>query len=532
MKQRLLSLITLFLFTLLPNFLVAQQAVIFPDDFDASLNGKEVTITNPLFITDTRELSSKGILILSAERIRSATEENEPSSEMYIQWQNEYPKRILSLYVTDRTGPYRTGQQANNLTGIVSVQQGSYSITPSTVVSFIGNERTTRPKEVVSPHNLKIASFNLNFYISNPTLWNSKYGAASQAEFTRQRTKILAALKAMDADIYALCEVGEGRTAVQDIVKGLNETTGTNKYSYIDSGDTKESTYTKNVFVYNNTKVEPYKGFRTVGSYLKLRHVAQAFSLKENRERLIVSLNHFKSKSTGTGQNADQYDGQGKSNNQRISEARTLIGELNALTDYYDDPDVLILGDLNAYSQEDPIRILTDASLINLLAQYSPQDYSYVYNGATGYLDHSIASASMSKQVVDAFPWHINADEQNKFGYKYVADYTPEPYRCSDHDPIITAIRLDQATGVYESEVEYKKNIRIFGNPRDGYLTLKGEWIDKVEVLSISGQMIFTSPASIAGGYFILPTDGLASGFYLVRIFNGVSYTTHKIIIP
>ena len=73
----------------------------------------------------------------------------------------------------------------------------------------------------------------------------------------------------MNADIYALCEVGEGRTAVQDIVNGLNEAEGTDKYAYIDSGDSHESTYTKNVFVYNTTKVTPYKEFRTIGSYLK-----------------------------------------------------------------------------------------------------------------------------------------------------------------------------------------------------------------------------------------------------------------------
>ncbi|EOA50271.1 por secretion system C-terminal sorting domain-containing protein [Bacteroides salyersiae WAL 10018 = DSM 18765 = JCM 12988] len=336
----------------------------------------------------------------------------------------------------------------------------------------------------------------------------------------------------MNADIYALCEVGEGRTAVQDIVNGLNEAEGTDKYAYIDSGDSHESTYTKNVFVYNTTKVTPYKEFRTIGSYLKLRHVAQAFDLKENQERLIISLNHFKSKSSGNGSNADQYNGQGSSNIQRQSEARTLINELNALISYYEDPDILILGDLNAYSKEDPIRILTNASLTNLLEQFSPLDYSYVYNGATGYLDHSIASISMSKQVTDAFPWHINADEQSKFGYKYAADYSPDPYRCSDHDPIITTLMLGQTTGNGHQEVTAKNRIQIFGNPRDGYLTLKGENINKVEVLSVNGQIIVTNTVHPSESYFILPTDVLAEGFYLIRVYNGGSYTTLKIIIP
>lgn len=525
MKQRLLLLIAL-----LPGILTAQQKVIFPDDFNENMDGMEVTVTNPLLITSTRSLSTNGVLTLAAERIKSATEEHNPGKEMYTQWQKELPGRLLFLRA-DKAANYRTGQQTLNLTGTISVHNGTYTITPKIVPSFTGNERTDYPKEVTIPYNLKVASFNLNFYISNPTLWNPDYGAANQSEFTRQRTKILSALKAMDADIYALCEVGEGQTAVQDLVNGLNEMSGTNTYFYIDSEDTRESTYTKNTFIYNTTKVEPYKNFRTIGSYLKLRHVAQAFNLKENKERLIISLNHFKSKSSGNGSNADQYDGQSKSNEQRKSEAYTLVNQLNTLTNYYDDPDILILGDLNSYSKEDPIRILTNASLVNMLEYFAPQDYSYVYDGAIGYLDHSIATVSMSKQVTDAFPWHINADEQSKFGYKNEAHYSPNPYRCSDHDPIITTLMLSQTTGITNPE-NCQNRVQIYGNPHDGYLTLKGERINKVEVFNIDGKILFTDTASTTGDYFILSTDRLTSGFYLIRIYSEEHYSMHKIIIP
>ena len=71
------------------------------------------------------------------------------------------------------------------------------------------------------------SQFQLKLLYIGQLLMEFPNGAANQAEFTRQRTKILAALKAMNADIYALCEVGEGRTAVQDIVNGLNEAEGT-----------------------------------------------------------------------------------------------------------------------------------------------------------------------------------------------------------------------------------------------------------------------------------------------------------------
>ena len=91
---------------------------------------------------------------------------------------------------------------------------------------------------------------------------------------------------------------------------------------------------------------------------------------------------------------------------------------------------------------------------------------------------------------------------------------------------------LGQTTGNGHQEVTAKTRIQIFGNPRDGYLTLKGENINKVEVLSVNGQIIVTNTVHPSESYFILPTDVLAEGFYLIRVYNGGSYTTLKIIIP
>lgn len=524
MKQRLLLLIAL-----LPGLLAAQKEVRFPDDFNPALDGVHVTIKNTLYITDTKRLSSKGTLTLATERIRYATEEAEPSKAMYATWKESLSKRQLLINNFSSTANCRTGQQMADLTGIVRFSNGTYSISTTTSPAVTGHERSANPPEVNAPYNLKIASFNLNFYIADPALWNDRYGAANQAQFTRQRTKILAALQAIDADIYALCEVGEGQKAVQDLVNGLNEATGTSNYAYVDNGDTKGSTYTKNVFVYNSTKVTPYKEFSTLGSYLKLRHVAQAFNLKANGERLILCVNHFKAKSSSSS-GTDLQDGQGMFNDQRISEAETIVRELNTLTTRYEDPDVLIVGDLNSYSKEDPIDLLTNASMTNLLQQFAPQEYSYVYDGATGYLDHSIATESMSKQVVDAHPWHINADEQDKFFYKNSSNYAPDPYRSSDHDPIITYVMLNHQTGI--NAPSSTASIQMFGDPRDGYLTLKGERIDKVEVLSISGQVLFSRTNPTAGSYFTLPVEGLVGGFYLVRTYNGRQTTTHKIVLP
>ena len=55
------------------------------------------------------------------------------------------------------------------------------------------------------------------------------------------------------------------------------------------------------------------------------------------------------------------------------------------------DPDILVLGDLNAYDEEDPINTLTGGGMANLVAARVPAGsrYSYVFDGEAGYLDHA-----------------------------------------------------------------------------------------------------------------------------------------------
>jgi len=81
------------------------------------------------------------------------------------------------------------------------------------------------------------------------------------------------------------------------IGEGSNEVTSSNNYAYVADNDYSENTYTKNVFIYNKTKVTPYLSIKLFGSGgYRLRQVAQAFDLKSNGERLIIAVNHLKAK--------------------------------------------------------------------------------------------------------------------------------------------------------------------------------------------------------------------------------------------
>ena len=115
------------------------------------------------------------------------------------------------------------------------------------------------------------------------------------------------------------------------------------------------------------------------------------------------------------------------------------------------DADYLIIGDLNAYAMEDPVMTLQDGGYTNLLASYiGAEAYSYVYKGQAGYLDHALASPTLLSQITDATVWHINADEPIVLDYnteyktagQIISLYSVDPYRASDHDPVIIGLEL------------------------------------------------------------------------------------------
>jgi len=74
--------------------------------------------------------------------------------------------------------------------------------------------------------------------------------------------------------------------------------------------------------------------------------------------------------------------------------------------------------------------------------------YSYVFDELSGSLDHALATSSLTAKVTDLVHWNINAVES--FAYQYYGDpalYAPNPYRSSDHDPLVLGIALDYRCG-------------------------------------------------------------------------------------
>ncbi len=366
----------------------------------------------------------------------------------------------------------RVGSTVNNLTGVLGYGFSAYRIQPTQAPAFTYAPRPVTPPSTGSA-NLKIASFNVLNYFNgdgNDGGFPTSRGADNLNEFKRQRAKIIAALKALDADVVGLIEMendGDGaNSAIADLVRGLNEATAPGTYDYIrDAANGGRGTDAiKVAFIYKPGKVTPVGSpLADLAAVHNRPPLAQTFRLKGNGEIVTAVINHFKSKGgTGLKADADQGDGQGAFNATRVKQAEALVNFINStVIPAANDHDVIILGDLNAYFEEDPIDVLRAAGFISL---FGPESYSYVFNGQSGSLDHALVTPSLLDQFTAGGKWHINADEPIFLDYnlEFKAGnrgntpdlYEPTPFRSSDHDPVLVGLRLQNPVISFVKEAD------------------------------------------------------------------------------
>ncbi len=253
--------------------------------------------------------------------------------------------------------------------------------------------------------SVKVASFNvLNYFLtidtSNvcaPTQNQDCRGADSAQELQRQRTKMLAALSAIDADVFGFMEMENtpGVEPLADIVAGLPG------YDYINTGVIGTDAIRVGI-IYKTSTVQPVGNYAILTSSVDPRFIdtrnrpalAQTFEEIATGARFTVVVNHLKSKGSGCGAGDDDTTtGQGNCNGTRTLAAQALADWLATDPTGSGDPDVLIIGDMNSYAKEDPIVALQNAGYTDMVAAFgAPNAYGYVFDGQLGYLDHALAN--------------------------------------------------------------------------------------------------------------------------------------------
>lgn len=462
------------------------------------------TAGGQLVVTDNYNLGQYGQVTLTSDAVQSQyTELHAPSVSGNTDYLAELKKDQIILddlngsqnpaihlgrggQPLSATNTLRAGDGVASVTGIVdqlvdaaaAPHETSYRVQPTQAVNFTGDARPTTADIPASIRNaeIKVGSANvLNYFTTLGTgsfttpdgVTQSGRGATNATELARQQAKVVENLVGMDADVLGLMEVqnngfADGTSALDSLVDALNAKAGAGTYAYIKApynngaapGDaaTAGTDAIMVAILYKPAKVTPvgaaavadptvYTAFSAAfGSRVP---VAQTFKSNADNEEFTVVVNHFKSK--GSVNDPDIGDGQGANNLARVKAAEDLSAWLATKPTGTTDSDVLLVGDFNAYGKEDPITKLA----ANGYSKVSTGN-SYSFDGLWGSLDHALASGSLAGQVSGTYKWGINAEEpalldynmENKNDAQDASYFNADPYRSSDHNPILIGLNL------------------------------------------------------------------------------------------
>ncbi|MEU8249229.1 ExeM/NucH family extracellular endonuclease [Nonomuraea sp. NPDC048916] len=412
-----------------------------PSDGLEPVENMLLTFPQPLTVTEHYNLGRFGEVTVSSHgRLFQPTDRQGVDAEL---------NRRRSLLVDDgstRQNPgtlppiVRTGDLAAGITGVLGYGFDTYRLQPTEPIAYhAANPRPARPFPVIG--NVKVASFNtLNWF----TTLGSR-GANTEEEQRRQLAKLVAALKGLDADAVALMEVeNNGQTALGALVDAVNAEVGAGTYAAL--AHPYPGTDAIQVgLIYKPGRLKPVGEPQASQDPVFSRPpLIQTFRTTAGGQPFTMIVNHLKSKGScpAGGPDADQGDGQGCWNATRVQQARALLGLVEDL------PNPMVLGDLNAYGEEDPIDTLEAGGLTSVTKRFVPaaQRYSYLFEGLAGELDHALVGSQLLNRVTSATIWHINADEPRVLDYNTEFNppglYRPDAYRSSDHDPVVIGLTL------------------------------------------------------------------------------------------
>ncbi|MFQ3575880.1 MAG: ExeM/NucH family extracellular endonuclease, partial [Cytophagales bacterium] len=450
-------------------------------------------------------------------------------------------------------GTLRLGSSIERLTGVMSYNFGSFRIFPTTTPQFNYNNRPEAPEKPANS-NLRVCAYNVENLFNGVngvfTSANSR-GAQNDREYRRQVKKIALALKEIDADIVGLIELendgfGSG-SSLKDLLDSLNVLYGENIYDIavtpsklpnLAANGRLGRDAIKNAYIYKPSTVS-LVGYELIDDTITFDRIplTACFKHKSSLRYIFPNVNHFKSKGCGgaSGLEADQGDGQSCWNPRRLRMADTLVKYIEYMRclplEYGNGEDLeLIMGDLNAYREEDPIDFLRSKGYVDLFAD-KDTTYSFVFFGQAGSLDHALAKPKLAQQLVKASKWHINCDEPvtMNYGDNDRASNKPKPqllnmntpFRSSDHDPIILDFKFELNTSTKDRQL----NLNHFPNPTEKELFFGVE----TKVLSIKNvlgeSMMFEQhqPQQVDLGH-------LPKGIYFVTIMQQQKQATLKIV--
>jgi hypothetical protein len=425
-----------------------------------------VRIAASLTVAGTHRARRYGELLVNiGDRLRTPTEMAAPG-EAANALAADNARRLLRL--DDRSnaegssspwylpkGLPRTGSRLSRVEGVVDQRDGGYrlQLTAATKV-----DPAPRPRAPRVGGDLRIVAFNLENLFNGDGRgggFPTPRGARTPADYQAQLARHLATIRALKPDILALMELendGYGSdSSIAALVATMRAAGLGEDWRFVDPGDGPGTDQIRVALLYRAERVTTIGAPAVLsdgpfGSYSRVP-LAQSFQAVSGRAirgpAFTVAVNHFKSKGCGTasGADADQRDGQGCWNATRTESARRLSAWLRSDPTRSGSDLAMIVGDLNAYGMEDPIRFLLGDGWHDAYDGRGAAAYSYVYDAQIGRLDHALLSPSLARRLAGAAKWHSNADEPARAEGQGTGKPSG-PWRSSDHDPLLLGFRL------------------------------------------------------------------------------------------
>ena len=296
--------------------------------------------------------------------------------------------------------------------------------------------------------------------VGQPAIWTVVEPIVKRS-FRGNREKPSRWLASLDADIVAIVELENNASeSLRSIVDGLNAVFGADTYDFVDTG-TIGSDAIKVGFVFRPADVQLVGPYALLDSSVDARFndrrhrpvLAQTFRCVASGGQLTVVATIISSPRVP----AAPATAIRKLVMARAIAAQRVMQAAAAMIDWIasdptssGDTDYLIVGDFNTHAMGDAVMSFKSAGFVSVLPTHfiGADAYSFEFDGQLGALDHALASRSLAAKVVDAAEWHINADEArlNDYNLEFGRDpalFDPtNPYRASDHDPLIVGIEF------------------------------------------------------------------------------------------
>lgn len=492
-------------------------------DFLESLEGMWVQVNDAQAVSPTNKY---GEIYIVADAGAAATHMNSRGG-ITLTAEDKNPERLqMDDTLMGATAPQVTvGTRFGTLTGVIDYDYGSYEFLPSAPVTPLAHELPRAVAQIPAGANdLSVASFNVE-NLDPKVEDRSKVSSASDVDDDVGTGKFAAIAdyivhRAASPDIVALQEVQDNNGAENDGVVAADQTLNLLVQNIADAGG---PTYAwaqidpvnlaeggqpggniRVAFLYNPARVSLAPSQHGIGGSTTATAVvdgAQGPSLSYNPGRInptseawsdsrvplvaqfrfngqdvFIVNDHFASKGGSTPEFGVQQPMVNGGVDHRTAQATEVNGFVNSLLAADAHAKVLVLGDLNEFGWNVPLKtlrgempgqtkVLTD--LADLLLPESER-YSYVFEGNSQELDHMLVSDGL-KNVARFEVLHVNSEF---------------PDQISDHDPARAVFTLAPAA-------------RAGDLNGDGQLTMVDAGLLRASVGSCQGEARYLSGADL-----------------------------------